>query len=108
MQFFFQISGTASFDICISSLLSAKLKPHFRGVVRIEASVTSNDGNAFTASDESCRVYKQLVQLKFAEDLRAHYKPGLPYFGKVGIGTLSNFPCPVFNIWSAPGYQLHL
>ncbi|XP_072019893.1 LOW QUALITY PROTEIN: C3 and PZP-like alpha-2-macroglobulin domain-containing protein 8 [Amphiura filiformis] len=89
---FMDISGTASFDICINSLLTSKLKPHFRGLIRIEASVTSNDGNAFTAIDESCLVHKQLVSLKFSSDTREHYKPGLPYFGKAEVSYPDDSP----------------
>ncbi|XP_033624111.1 C3 and PZP-like alpha-2-macroglobulin domain-containing protein 8 isoform X2 [Asterias rubens] len=80
---FMDIDGIARFNICISDLITSPLGDHFRGVVRIEASVTSDDGNVFVALDESCLVKKQLISLEFSKDSRKHYKPGLPYYGKV-------------------------
>ncbi|XP_072173933.1 C3 and PZP-like alpha-2-macroglobulin domain-containing protein 8 [Diadema setosum] len=80
---FMDINGTAYFNICISALTSAPLKPHFKGVIRVEASVTSSDGSVFTAMDETCMVHKQLVSLEFSPDTKKHFKPGLPYNGKV-------------------------
>ncbi|XP_022086577.1 C3 and PZP-like alpha-2-macroglobulin domain-containing protein 8 isoform X2 [Acanthaster planci] len=80
---FMDIDGSAKFNICISDLITSPLKNHFRGIVHIEASVTSNDGNVFVATDDSCLVQKQLVSLEFSKDSRKHYKPGLPYYGRV-------------------------
>ncbi|XP_038058113.1 C3 and PZP-like alpha-2-macroglobulin domain-containing protein 8 isoform X2 [Patiria miniata] len=80
---FMDIDGSAKFNICISDMITSPLMDHFRGMVHIEASVTSNDGNVFVAMDESCLVQKQLVSLEFSKDSRKHYKPGLPYHGKV-------------------------
>ncbi|XP_054751982.2 C3 and PZP-like alpha-2-macroglobulin domain-containing protein 8 isoform X1 [Lytechinus pictus] len=82
---FMDINGTAMFDICINNLTNSPLKTHFRGTIRIEASVTSNDGNVFTAMDDTCLVHKQLVSIEFAPETKKHFKPGLPYYGRLFV-----------------------
>eukprot|EP00057_Strongylocentrotus_purpuratus_P031565 XP_785018.3 PREDICTED: C3 and PZP-like alpha-2-macroglobulin domain-containing protein 8 [Strongylocentrotus purpuratus] len=85
MYLFMDINGTAMFDLCINNLTNSPLKNHFRGTIRIEASVTSNDGNVFTAMDETCLVHKQLVSIEFAPETKKHFKPGLPYYGRLFV-----------------------
>lgn len=56
---------------------------HFRGSVSIWASVSSVDGGRQTTFDDSTPVHKQLIDIKYSKDTRKHFKPGLPYKGKV-------------------------
>ena len=70
------------FNVCISDLISYTAD-HFRGKLFIEAEVITADGSSVKVSDASCTVYRHLVDLEFTKDTRRHFKPGLPYRGKV-------------------------
>lgn len=80
-----QIDGLAMFNVCISDLMTYATD-HFRGKLLIEAEVTTADGSTVKVSDASCAVNKHLVDLEFTKDTRRHFKPGLPYRGKVKSG----------------------
>ncbi|XP_013402650.1 C3 and PZP-like alpha-2-macroglobulin domain-containing protein 8 [Lingula anatina] len=77
------IRGVVALNVCVSDLFPYDSRSYFRGVLSIRAVVTALDGNTAEAIDESCAVNKQLVDLEFSQDTRKHFKPGLPYRGKV-------------------------
>ncbi len=85
-RFVLQIEGVAMFNVCISKMMAYAVD-HFRGRLVIEAEVTTADGSTVRVSDASCPVNKHLVDLEFTKDTRRHFKPGLPYRGKVKSGT---------------------
>lgn len=41
------------------------------------------DGKSVRASDGTCAVNKQLVDVVFSSDTRKNFKPGIPFKGKV-------------------------
>ena len=71
--------------MCLSHLLPEDLNFHFRGSLNIFAKVISEDGNEFVAFDDSTSVSRHLVDIEFTEDTREHFKPGIPFNGKVKI-----------------------
>ncbi|XP_033108114.1 C3 and PZP-like alpha-2-macroglobulin domain-containing protein 8 [Anneissia japonica] len=78
------IHGTATVRVCPAKHIDGLYGDYFRGVLHIEAKVVASDGNTFSVIDESCPVYKQqLVHIKFSEDTKQHFKPGLPFKGKI-------------------------
>ena len=79
-----QIDGLASFNVCIHDLMTYN-SDHFRGVLMVEAVVMTSDGHGVRAHDASCPVHKHLVDVEFTKDTARHFKPGLPYRGKVGL-----------------------
>ncbi|XP_077993522.1 C3 and PZP-like alpha-2-macroglobulin domain-containing protein 8 [Glandiceps talaboti] len=79
------IDGSASYTVCIKSIVGMELSDHFRGVLYIEATVTSIDGSTSTAVEDSVPVHKQLAEIEFSKDTRKHFKPGLPYKGKIHV-----------------------
>lgn len=86
MHFIFrQIDGVSHFNICVSQMVSSSLNPYFKGAIEIEASVTSSDGHVFVAQDDSCLVKRQPIGLEYTVDTIKHFKPGLPYEGKVSM-----------------------
>ena len=56
---------------------------HFRGYLHVEAEVVTQDGSKVKVKDESCVIQRNLVDIEFSEETRKHFKPGLPYNGKV-------------------------
>ncbi len=78
-----QIQGAAGFNVCISELLKRPIREHFQGHLVVDASVTTADGSTVHASDSSCPVHKYLLELQFTKDTRRHFKPRLPFDGKV-------------------------
>lgn len=78
-----QIKGLANFSLCVRDMMPPDVADHFRGSVSIWASVSSVDGGRQTTFDDSTPVHKQLIDIKYSKDTRKHFKPGLPYKGKV-------------------------
>ena len=70
--------------------MSTGVKEHFRGMLHIDARVTTEDGHSVKASDITCPVYKQLIDLQFTGDTRKHFKPGLPFKGMVSNENLTS------------------
>lgn len=77
--------GRARFSICMSQLLPPDLSPYFRGALSIFAQVTAQDGSQFIAYDDTMPVSRQKIDIEYTEDTRAHFKPGIPFKGKVGV-----------------------
>ena len=77
--------GAAAFNICVSGLMSGDVSPHFRGLLHVEAVVETEDGTSIKATDNSCPVNRHLVDMEYTSDTRKHFKPGLPFTGKVKI-----------------------
>ncbi|XP_066492385.1 C3 and PZP-like alpha-2-macroglobulin domain-containing protein 8 [Tiliqua scincoides] len=80
-----EIDGSADFDVCVKDMMPTDVPEHFRGAVNIWATVTSVDGSRQIMFDDSTPVQKQLVDIKYTKDTRKHFKPGLPYKGKVEV-----------------------
>ena len=79
-----QMAGVVGFNVCVTEMMSPEdVSAHFRGVLHIEAIVQTEDGQSVKATDYSCAVNKQLIDLQFTSDTRKHYKPGLSFSGKV-------------------------
>ncbi|KAK2151550.1 hypothetical protein LSH36_359g00063 [Paralvinella palmiformis] len=78
-----KIDGVAAFNVCISDLIHTRFPDHFRGQLHLVAEVTTPDGSIVRATDDSCPVNKQLVDLRFSRDTRTTFKPGLPFKGRV-------------------------
>eukprot|EP00058_Branchiostoma_floridae_P001384 XP_002586872.1 hypothetical protein BRAFLDRAFT_101769 [Branchiostoma floridae] len=86
------IDDTASFNVCANAMGVSTLSDHFRGVLVVEATVTTGDGSTQTAVDDSTPVNKQLIDIEFSPDTRRHFKPGLPYIGKVLVSYPDGSP----------------
>ncbi|XP_078666355.1 C3 and PZP-like alpha-2-macroglobulin domain-containing protein 8 isoform X2 [Branchiostoma floridae x Branchiostoma belcheri] len=86
------IDDTASFNVCANAMGVSALSDHFRGVLFVEATVTTGDGSTQTAVDDSTPVNKQLIDIEFSPDTRRHFKPGLPYIGKVLVSYPDGSP----------------
>ncbi|XP_066270898.1 C3 and PZP-like alpha-2-macroglobulin domain-containing protein 8 [Branchiostoma lanceolatum] len=86
------IDDTASFNVCANAMGVSALSDHFRGVLVVEATVTTGDGGTQTAVDDSTPVNKQLIDIEFSPDTRRHFKPGLPYIGKVLVSYPDGSP----------------
>nr|CAB3233265.1 C3 and PZP-like alpha-2-macroglobulin domain-containing protein 8 [Phallusia mammillata] len=82
------IFGTALFPICMSQLLPPDVSPYFRGALSIFAEVTAQDGSQFTAYDDTMPVSRQTIDIEYTEDTRAHFKPGIPFKGKIKAHNL--------------------
>lgn len=80
-----EIRGSANFSLCVKDMMPVDVADHFRGSVSIWASVTSIDGSRQTTFDDSTPVHKQLIDIKYSKDTRKHFKPGLPYKGKIEV-----------------------
>ncbi len=65
--------------------MTKNVPEHFRGVLHVEAVVKSQDGRSAKGVDDSCPINRQLIDLEFTKDTRKHFKPGLPFKGKVNI-----------------------
>ncbi|XP_064595766.1 C3 and PZP-like alpha-2-macroglobulin domain-containing protein 8 [Liolophura sinensis] len=79
------IDGSTSFNLCIADLIRNEVGDHFRGHVDVEAEVVTPDGKSVRASDGTCAVNKQLVDVAFSSDTRKNFKPGIPFKGKVNV-----------------------
>ncbi|XP_071943363.1 C3 and PZP-like alpha-2-macroglobulin domain-containing protein 8 [Antedon mediterranea] len=78
------IDGSATVRVCPEKYVDGLYGDYFRGVLHIEAKVVASDGNTFSVIDESCPIYKQqLIHIKFSQGTKQHFKPGLPYKGKI-------------------------
>ena len=75
----------------MNQLLSDDVDHHFRGYLHIYAKVKSEDGSEFTAFDDSTPVSREKVDIEFTFDTRRHFKPGLPFVGKVSFDLDSKF-----------------
>ncbi|CAK8682027.1 unnamed protein product [Clavelina lepadiformis] len=92
------INGEARTKVCLSHLLPEDLNFHFRGSLNIFAKVISEDGNEFVAFDDSTSVSRHLVDIEFTEDTREHFKPGIPFNGKIRASYLDGSPASEVTI----------
>ena len=56
---------------------------NYKGFLRIGADVVASDGSRFSAHDDSTPIASHKVEIKFSEDTKENFKPGLEYSGKV-------------------------
>ncbi|XP_034035690.1 C3 and PZP-like alpha-2-macroglobulin domain-containing protein 8 [Thalassophryne amazonica] len=80
-----EIKGSANVSLCVKDMMPLDVADHFRGTVSIWASVTSIDGSRQTTFDDSTPIHKQLIDIKYSKDTRKHFKPSLPYKGKLEV-----------------------
>ncbi|XP_070536765.1 C3 and PZP-like alpha-2-macroglobulin domain-containing protein 8 [Ptychodera flava] len=78
------IDGSVIYSVCMKNIIGI-VQEHFRGLLRIEATVTSKDGSTSTGVVDSVPVNKLLVEIEYSKDTRKHFKPGLPYRGKLNV-----------------------
>ncbi|XP_006818919.1 C3 and PZP-like alpha-2-macroglobulin domain-containing protein 8 [Saccoglossus kowalevskii] len=79
------IDGSTKYTVCIKPIVGSDLSNYFRGILYIEASITSIDGSTTVGTDDTTPVHTKLVDMKFTKDTRKHFKPGLPYKGKLYV-----------------------
>nr|XP_009861615.2 C3 and PZP-like alpha-2-macroglobulin domain-containing protein 8 [Ciona intestinalis] len=82
------INGEAGLEVCWNDLMPRSVEPGFHGALAITAKVTSLDGTTITAYDDTTPVSRRKVTIQFTKDTREHFKPGLPFNGKIKATNL--------------------